>query len=160
VDLPLSACQDEIRCEIRPIPDKGLGVLATRNIAQGEEIITEAPFLVVDHPPNIQQLTSRLSALPPSLQNLFLTFNPSLATFHMNRLVNIAATNVIPLGDEPLIGPDDDVVPLDADGELEQRCRAGLFRTICRVNHSCAPNSRWTWFDSGFMSKYRACRIC
>jgi hypothetical protein len=22
-----------------------------------------------------------------------------------------------------------------------------MFRHICRVNHSCAPNSRWTWHD-------------
>lgn len=40
-------------------------------------------------------------------------------------LVNIAVSNGIPLGDE---------------GQT-----MGIFDSICRINHSCTPNSGWTW---------------
>jgi hypothetical protein len=151
--LPLLA--QENRCEIRPISKKGLGVVATTSISQGQAIITEIPFLIVDHPPNAQQVQSRLSRLPDHLQKLFHTFNPAHAAHHRNRLVDIVATNVIPLGDQPYIDltrdddddvDDDYIIPLDANLEIEEKCQAGLFKTICRVNHSCSPNSRWTWF--------------
>jgi hypothetical protein len=145
--------QDKQLCEIRHVPGKGLGVIATTNISQGQAIVTESPFLIVDHPPNLHQVKSRLGKLPTDLQNLFHTFNPSLSPHHTDKIVDVIATNVIPLGDEPLINLDDEILPLDADGEVEQRCRSGLFKTICRVNHSCTPNSRWTWFDAGHMSK-------
>jgi hypothetical protein len=142
------------RCEIRPIPGKGFGVVATSNIAQGQAIITESPFLTVDHPPQTQQITSILTRLSQESQDLFHTFTPTLAPCHPNRLVDIVATNVIPLGGDLLEDVDDEIVPIDANGEVEDRCRSGLFKTICRVNHSCAPNARWTWFDSGVMSEY------
>jgi hypothetical protein len=156
--LPLLA--QENRYEIRPIPAKGLGVVATTSILQGQAIITEFPFLTVDHPPNAQQVQSRLIRLPHHLQKLFHTFNPAHAAHHRNRLVDIVATNVIPLGDQPYIDltrddddDDDYIIPLDANLEIEEKCQAGLFKTICRVNHSCSPNSRWTWFtESSTMS--------
>jgi len=145
----------ESRCAIRSIPGKGLGVLATTDIAQGDAIITECPFLTVDHPPLTQQVISRLSRLPLDQQDLFHTFNPTLAPIHPNRLIDIVATNVIPLGGDIIEELDEDVVILNADGEPEERCKSGLFKTICRVNHSCAPNSRWTWVESsGMMSEH------
>jgi len=153
IPLPSTITQDEQKCKIRHVPGKGLGVIATANIAQGVAIVTESPFLMVDHPPNIHQVRSRLAKLPVNLQTLFSTFNPSLSPHHTNKVVDVIATNVIPLGDEPLVDMDDEILPLDADLEVEQRCRSGLFETICRVNHSCSPNSRWTWFESGHMSK-------
>jgi hypothetical protein len=154
VITPISVhTQDDSLCEIRHVPGKGLGVIATANITQGQAIVTESPFLMVDHPPNLHQVKSRLAKLPSDLQNLFHTFNPSLSPHHTHKIVDVIVTNVIPLGDEPLINLDDEILPLDAEGEVEQRCRSGLFETICRVNHSCTPNSRWTWFDAGHMSK-------
>jgi len=143
------------RCAIRPIPGKGLGVIATANILQGQAIVTESPFLTVDHPPLTLQITSRLSRLPKKAQDLFHSFNPTLAPGHSNRLIDIVATNVIPLGGDVIEDLDDEVIAVDADGEVEDRCRSGLFETICRVNHSCAPNSQWTWFDAGHMGKFR-----
>lgn len=151
--LPLPITRNKRLCDIRHVPSKGLGIIATSDIARGQAIVTEAPFLMVDYPPNIHQVTSRLAKLPTNLQSLFSTFNPSLSPHHTNRTVDIIATNVIPLGEEPLVDLEDEILPLDADLEVEQRCRSGLFKTICRVNHSCLPNSRWTWFDAGNMSE-------
>ena len=141
------------RCAIRPIPGKGLGVIATTNILQGQAIITESPFLTVDHPPHTQQVMSRLSRLSQRSQDLFHSFKPTLAPYHSNRLIDIVATNVIPLGGDLIDDLDNEVIAIDADGEVEDRCRSGLFETICRVNHSCAPNAQWTWFESGNMGE-------
>jgi hypothetical protein len=152
--LPPPTSDAQSRCAIRPIPGKGLGVIATTNLTQGQAIITESPFLTVDHPPHTLQITSRLSRLPQKSQDLFHSFKPTLAPHHPNRLVDIVATNVIPLGGDVIEDLDDDVIAIDADGEVEDRCRSGLFETICRVNHSCAPNSQWTWYESGNMGEY------
>jgi len=141
------------RCDIRPIPGKGLGVIATTSILQGQAIITESPFLTVDHPPHTQQVMSRLSRLSQRSQDLFHSFKPTLAPYHPNRLIDIVATNVIPLGGDLIDDLDNEVIAIDADGEIEDRCRSGLFETICRVNHSCAPNAQWTWFESGSMGE-------
>jgi hypothetical protein len=151
--LPTPTPDAPSRCAIRPIPGKGLGVIATTNLTQGQAIITESPFLTVDHPPHTLQITSRLSRLPQKSQDLFHSFKPTLAPHHPNRLVDIVATNVIPLGGDVIEDLDDDVIAIDADGEVEDRCRSGLFETICRVNHSCAPNSQWTWYESGNMGE-------
>lgn len=153
LSFPSSASDSPSRCAITPIIGKGLGVIATSNIIQGQAIITESPFLTVDHPPHILQVTSRLSQLPQASQDLFHTFTPTLAPHHLSRLVDIVATNVIPLGGDLIEDLDDEVVVVHADGEVEERIRSGLFETICRVNHSCAPNAQWTWFDSGRMSE-------
>ena len=152
--IPTPTPDGPSRCAIRPTPGKGLGVIATTNIPQGQAIITESPFLTVDHPPLTLEITSRLSRLPKKSQDLFHSFNPTLAPCHPNRLIDIVATNVIPLGGDVIEDLDDEVIAVDADGEVEDRCRSGLFETICRVNHSCAPNSQWTWFDAGHMGKF------
>jgi len=151
--LPTPTPDAPSRCAIRPIPGKGLGVIATTNLTQGQAIITESPFLTVDHPPHTLQVTSRLSSLSQRSRDLFHSFKPTLAPCHPNRLIDIVATNVIPLGGDVIEDLDDEVIAIDADGEVEDRCRSGLFETICRVNHSCAPNSQWTWFESGHMGK-------
>jgi hypothetical protein len=151
--LPTPTPDAPSRCAIRPIPGKGLGVIAITNLTQGQAIITESPFLTVDHPPHTLQITSRLSRLPQKSQDLFHSFKPTLAPCHPNRLTDIVATNVIPLGGDVIEDLDDDVIAIDADGEVEDRCRSGLFETICRVNHSCAPNSQWTWYESGNMGE-------
>jgi hypothetical protein len=151
--LPAPTPDAQSRCTICPIPGKDLGVIATTNITQGQAIITESPFLTVDHPPHTLQITSRLSRLPQKSQDLFHSFKPTLAPHHPNRLIDIVTTNVIPLGGDLIEDLDDDVIAIDADGEVEDRCRSGLFETICRVNHSCAPNSQWTWYESGNMGE-------
>lgn len=151
--IPTPVPNAQIQCAIRPIPGKGLGVIATTNILQGQAIITESPFLTVDHPPHTQQVVSRLSRLCQRSQDLFHSFKPTLAPYHPNRLIDIVATNVIPLGGDLLEDLDDEVIAIDVDGEVEDRCRSGLFETICRVNHSCEPNAQWTWFESGSMGE-------
>jgi hypothetical protein len=121
------------------------GLIATTNIGQGEIIVREAPFLIVDHPPSAKQINNRVSALSATDRQLVYTFVPSLGKRYTSRLVDIIATNVIPLGGDPLIPVDDDITPLDQNGEPEHQHRSGLFKTICRVNHACLPNAQWTW---------------
>jgi hypothetical protein len=142
-DPPAQA--DAHRYEIREVPNKGLGLIATVHIGQGEVIIAESPFLVVDHPPLRQQIRRRIAELSPADKDLVHTFKPSLGSRWSSRLVDIIATNVIPLGGEPLEDEDDDIIPLDENGEPERHHLSGLFKSICRVNHACLPNSQWTW---------------
>lgn len=84
--------------------------------------------------------------------------------------MSIAETNAIPLGEQgggdagtdsnskedcPR-GPEDrgnvegeDALQKEQDvGCVRERSFSGMFETICRVNHSCAPNTGWRWDDS------------
>jgi hypothetical protein len=56
----------------------------------------------------------------------------------IERLVDIWDTNAIPLG-----------------SPSAPAATTGLFETISRINHSCAPNSVWRWDETaGQMREY------
>jgi len=74
--------------------------------------------------------------------------------------VNIAETNAIPLGcprdegsDQEDGEEDDDNIKLGVGSMMAVGREAGLpgapysgmFEMICRVNHSCSPNTGWRW---------------
>lgn len=59
-------------------------------------------------------------------------------------MVNVAETNAINCwNNEDEVEVDSQ--PLETtEGQAEQGT-AGMFEYICRVNHSCTPNSAWSW---------------
>jgi hypothetical protein len=100
----------------------GQGVFATRPIIAGETMIREKPFITFQDPLISKEVWSALQSVPLDSRDLFWGFSGTGA--HETPDVDIAETNLIPL-------------------EGEARC--GMFETICRINHSCAPNARWAW---------------
>ena len=136
------------KARIWPVPDKGLGLIATTNIEQGGLIVSEQPFLDVDSPFCEKQIENKVDNLSRRDRLLFETFtaSPTIdATDPVDRLVSIVARNVVPMGGGPTIDLSDEIIPVDEEGEVEQSMRCGFFEYICRANHSCVPNSRWTW---------------
>lgn len=123
------------KCKIVPIPSKGLGVVLTVDIAAGETILSEAPFLVArvnDLEHRHGRVVSAYTDLEPATRQLFDSFHPKGAhtgdRADIARLIDIWDTNAIPLG--------------GADRQAEV---TGLFQTISRLNHSCAPDTVWRW---------------
>ena len=123
------------KCKIVPIPSKGLGVVLTVGVAAGETILSEAPFLVAqvnDLEHRHWRVVSGYTHLDPTTQQLFDSFHPKGAhtgdRADIARLIDIWDTNAIPLG--------------GADRQAEV---TGFFKTISRLNHSCAPNTVWRW---------------
>jgi hypothetical protein len=128
-----------LRCRVSQsrIDKQGMGLRATTIIESGNTIITEQPFLVVDHPPSERQINQAYRGLSEVEHLIFHSFNgkPNMRKSH-RKIPDIIANNVIPIG----------------GSEGGEPTRSGMFQYICRVNHSCVPNARWTWLnDSGSM---------
>jgi hypothetical protein len=121
-----------LRCRVSQskIDKQGMGLRATTIIQPGETITSEHPFLVVDHPPSERQINQAYRGLSEVEHLIFHSFNgkPNMMKSH-RKIPDIVANNVIPLG--------------GSDGG--EPTRSGMFQYICRVNHSCVPNARWTW---------------
>jgi hypothetical protein len=121
-----------VKCRIGQsrIDKQGMGLRATTIIEPGDTIITEQPFLVVDHPPSERQINQAYRGLSEVEHLIFHSFDgkPNMRKSH-RKIPDIVANNVIPLG--------------GSDGG--EPTRSGMFQYICRVNHSCVPNARWTW---------------
>ena len=121
-----------LRCRVsQSIIDKqGMGLRATTIIQPGETITSEHPFLVVDYPPPESSIHQAYRDLSEIERLLFDSFNGKPNTRESKQNVtDKIANNVVPLGGSE-------------DGEPT---RSGMFQYICRVNHSCVPNARWTW---------------
>jgi hypothetical protein len=123
---PVAKC----RVSQSKIDKQGMGLRATTIIEPGETIITERPFLVVDYPPPESSIYQAYRDLSEIERLIFHSFNGKPNTRESKQKVtDIIANNVIPLGGAE-------------DGEPT---RSGMFQYICRINHSCVPNARWTW---------------
>ena len=128
-------------------PLKGQGLEATDDIAKGEVMIREAPFLQFTHPDLEQTIHTTVDGLSPSARTLFLSFTatiPTIADHH----VNICETNAIPMHDGPVDGGGDDGDDDDDDDDDGIDLRSGLFEYACRLCHSCAPNVLWRWDET------------
>ncbi|WWC65633.1 uncharacterized protein I303_108253 [Kwoniella dejecticola CBS 10117] len=105
----------------------GRGLFATKDIPQGSLILKESPFMAfpsrsafrVGAFREIYQDTS--SAQKEKFDHLH-ERKDRLA--HKDRIVNKVMTNAIPIQDD-----------------------LGLFSTMAMINHCCAPNAGWTWYQ-------------
>lgn len=129
-----------VRCRIASSTfDKaGLGLRATVDINSGQRIMSETPFLILDHPPRPSQIRRRLDKLDMKHRNLFHSFPSTSPGASDNALVGVVVANVIPLGGA------------ESDDERKGESRVGLdrdgmFEHLCRIIHSCVPNARWDW---------------
>jgi hypothetical protein len=128
-----------LRCRVSQssVDMKGSGLRATTKIRPGEIIIVESPFLIVDYPPPQSQIDKQYQNLSGIERLMFHSFKSKSSSELNNKLSDIIANNVIPLG----FG-----TGIDGKEEVEgEPTRSGMFQYICRVNHSCVPNARWTW---------------
>jgi hypothetical protein len=126
-------------------------------LPRGTEICREAPFIHVHHPITTLSIQTRFDALPPDGKTLFLSFSGTIPPDEIpNVMVNIAETNCMDLRNR------EDEEDID-DGESDfghgqgtsketainieklEEIHSGLFEHISRVNHSCRPNSGWSW---------------
>ncbi|MCJ1239947.1 hypothetical protein MMC14_007946, partial [Varicellaria rhodocarpa] len=134
-------------CEIRPTPNKGLGMFASRSIERGERILCERPLFK----------PSRLPALLKELHDIFFNLSdedqrsylqlhaaqiqidraaddvgttvPEEVRERLREVLAILRTNAIHLNSETGTDPG----------------TGGVFRIASRINHSCCPNTLFIW---------------
>ncbi|KAH6682993.1 hypothetical protein B0J14DRAFT_694421 [Halenospora varia] len=126
--------------EIIQIPNKGLGLIATRALAPGTIILNEAPLISLPLPQMVpgagfplQEMISSLQTsynlLTPSQQGEFLSLHdhrfPSEIDSGQDRLLTIFRSNAYNTGTS----------------------NVGLFPEIARINHDCTPNCGNYWSE-------------
>eukprot|EP00439_Symbiodinium_sp_Y106_P052015 s2386_g6.t4 len=123
--------------EILPIPGKGFGAIARRDIARGELVLEERPTITYqagsDWPTSLQQQFDKLPAASQSAVMDLYDASPGEKT-----LKGIFDTNSIGCSSPTLDGV--------------------LCLSVSRINHSCWPNCEQFWDEQLFREKIFACK--
>lgn len=118
--------QPQPAVEVRPIPGKGLGVVALRDIAENEIIFREAPYLV--------DISQQLDLRDPREEGLILQRSVSqLPARDRDRVWDMARS----LGSSDILG---DIMRTNVFGIVVAGVdHSGLYPAISRINHACKP---------------------
>ncbi|KAI0050096.1 SET domain-containing protein [Auriscalpium vulgare] len=140
--LTLSAAS-ECRYQIRAVPGKGVGMFATEAIAPGAVISRERPILVTPLLLLWNSIGHISSSMPEHIRDAFFALHnckPS-SSAQLQDIINTNALHV-------------DYMP----GHTELGPYHGVFKDICRANHSCNPNAGYLWDLATFTGALRATR--
>lgn len=120
--------------EVKEVPGKGLGVIASKDIPEGARILIETTLFTLPGSLGTCSLAAveemfleKVKRLSPDQQRAFLSLRNSHHQ-EFGPLLGIVQTNMLPI--EPAAGDDGN---------------RGVFRLASRFNHSCHPNSQYTW---------------
>lgn len=112
--------------EVKEIPEKGKGLVARSDIAEGTRILCEKRLFTVRSRAleEVQRdIAAKIQALSREEQRQFFSLhNNFLGRF---ALAGIVKTNALPCGPDSPVG--------------------GVYLTACRINHSCLPNCHHNW---------------
>ncbi|KAK6521074.1 hypothetical protein TWF506_001307 [Arthrobotrys conoides] len=119
--------------EIQTIPFKGRGLVATAYIPTGTRILTESPLFTIPSPPipSLEASISKtLKTLPEEKQTAYHSLHNNYPPDSPQTpvLSGIFKTNALPCGYNSTV--------------------AGIYPTICLINHSCIPNTHHNWNEN------------
>ncbi|KAK6853025.1 SET domain-containing protein 5 [Apiospora arundinis] len=129
--------------EMRHIPGKGMGVIATSHLNLGDHIMTSTPALVLDNgildysDDEATELRAQaIKHLPPALRSSFLKLTThddvTTMTERIDKIVEVNSFELDTVGDVQ-----------DDEGEMSW---LAVFPDISRLNHACRPNAQY-YFD-------------
>ena len=119
------AADGDLAFEVVPIPGKGHGCRARRDIAQGERIFAERPL--VEQGPGKPTLQAAVDALSPVDRGRFFALTQNESKYGTKKSARgIFMTNAHPCHDHS---------PL----------HRGIFPTVARFNHACYPSAVYRW---------------
>ena len=145
------------------IPGKGLGLVATSELPVGTTIIEESPLITVERDGDgfstlefvnkFRHLTGDqkiqvLSLHDPGPNSVQGQKIPSALLQYVDdtekKALRIFAGNSIALCGHPEMNVN----------------KSGLYKTISRINHSCAPNVVWSWIQRDESKSVKQVRVC
>ena len=125
------------------MPEKGLGVVATDPIDEGEVIISEAPLFTQVRARNADTIAASLAHKSMDEKRQYLSLANCHKTSRFKPLQGIFETNALPCGEN-----------MNDFGVAASK--AGLFLQCSRFNSSCTPNVRNCWDEEGGVMVMRA----
>ncbi|KAK9896686.1 hypothetical protein P389DRAFT_82863 [Cystobasidium minutum MCA 4210] len=121
--------------QVRPVPGKGLGLIATSTISPGTLIFSEAPLIKLsDSELGYYRLEWEVSRLSPFDKAAFL---------HMHHTGMDELPAVLEIWRKNSLGLSGNNGTAGNGG-----CQQGIFKIISKINNSCTPNCSITWDDS------------
>ena len=123
----------------------GVGLYAARAVRAGERVIAESPlatWCVAADATNAEKLRSfeaMAARLPPQTAEAILRLSQSQLYGTTPSLLGTWQTNGLPINYE------NEARPGTITSDIASRKEAAVYATICRINHSCAPNCHAEW---------------
>jgi hypothetical protein len=150
--------------EMRAIPGKGMGLIATVPIHRGDLIMANTASLMIDyrafHELTKEQYTTlqaaAVSHLPPAHQTLLL--NLSTDATAPSQEEEEGKKTVPSLVDTILNTNSFDIDPLTDDDPDQHNSFFVLFPSIARMNHDCRPNAEYLFSGATLSQALRAAR--
>ena len=111
---------------VRKSPGKGQGVFAAREVGKGERILVDKPFFVINKPYTPRKVTTEFERMPLARrqQYMHLYCPDRLDDIHLTDVMCIFEANCFNIGES-----------------------AAMFLTATRFNHSCLPNTYYSWSE-------------
>src|SRR5687768_10073056 len=103
---------------------RGLGVVAAQDIVVGTRVIKETPLVRYN---DEQDLIRAIHELDAYEMEEYMSLASAREKDGIPKQISIAMTNAASLGSG------------------EECSGAAVFKTIARINHSCAPNCQYSW---------------
>lgn len=111
---------------VQDSPGKGQGVFAAREVDKGERILVDKPFFVVSKPYTPQKVLNEFERMPLARRQQYMQlYCPDrLDDIHLTDVMCIFEANCFNIGES-----------------------AAMFLTATRFNHSCLPNTYYSWSE-------------
>ncbi|KAL9065992.1 MAG: hypothetical protein Q9161_007843 [Pseudevernia consocians] len=111
---------------VKEAPGKGQGVFTTRDVVKGERVLTDKPFFVVTKPYSDRKVLAEFERMPLARRQQYMRlYCPDLRDdTHMIDVMRIFEANCFNIGHS-----------------------AAMFLTATRFNHSCVPNTYYSWSE-------------
>ena len=150
-DCKRSATEDFV---VQEMSGKGQGMIANKVFQPGDVILTEEPLIVIKDGEPCYQILQRFEALTDEEKAALLCLYdpgddpsrdvPGVTDLLHRKFVRITWANSLQLCSY-------------AEMQVEG---AGVYPTVCRINHSCAPNAVWTWLAKDRSKRTKEIRAC
>jgi hypothetical protein len=123
----MSGLVEEPMTDLREVPGKGQGLIATRRILKGTRILSEAPIIkvpedITDSPALRASIRKQVDKLTLDQRKAFLAMCNIYPGDATSQSLGIIRTNALPMDDG-----------------------SGIFLVACRINHACDNNAQKGW---------------
>lgn len=153
--------------DVRPVPGKGLGVVAVKDIAAGTCLLIEEPVMIIPNPQfTASYLQEIFDDLDPEVQEVIM----NLASAHGQDTKNwpcdltaqLSGGSTIPppkihssvqglertkITDQHMarLSPEKSLMSIVMTNAVSLNEGSGIFPILSRFNHSCLPNATYNW---------------
>jgi len=122
--------------KVELVEEKGRGLIATRDIKQGQLVIQDTAivtmeYTMVTNPDEWDSLVQKVSGLPISDQEIFYSLKPRYGLADEVEMGGFLAAQIVLNNGIALADPG-------------YNSKVGIFPRISILNHSCSPNAKWS----------------